>query len=160
MKECILSLDQGTKITGYAIFKNKKLMISGILQTNSKDGAYERIYDVAQRVNKLIDDYKPDILVLEEPFAKNSMHVFEVLCELYGVLGYVAQQRNIQLKTFTAAVWRAILGLKGKNRAEQKLNAINSVEQEFGLQVSEDEAEAILIGLAYIREKEKEESLT
>lgn len=146
----VLSVDQGTKISGYAIFQNEQLIASGILKGNEKYGTRMRMYDMVEQISNLIDEYRPDILVLEEPFAKVNLHVFEVLCELFGILGYVAHKKEVSLATYSAAVWRAEIELKGKQRAEQKAKAIEFVKTIFNMDCSEDESEAILIGYSHL----------
>lgn len=158
MNKVILSVDQGTKISGYAIFQDSQLIASGILKGDDKKDTWMRMHEMAQQISDLIDKYKPDTLVLEEPFAKVNLHVFEVLCELFGILGYVAYTKDIELATYSAAVWRAEIELKGKQRAEQKAKAIELVKIIFGKECSEDESEAILIGYSHLHRTKGEEN--
>jgi len=55
-------------------------------------------------------------------------------------------ERNIAFHYVEATAWRAFCKIKGRKRTEQKANAIQLVKDKFNLYVSEDEADAILIG--------------
>ena len=115
------------------------------------------MFDMLDFITELLEKYKPEEVIIEEPFAKVNLHVFEVLCEFFGMVLYVCHERNIKTTTYTAAVWRSVLGLKGKNRKEQKENAINYVKDAFQIECTDDEAEAILIGYSHIKREQNSE---
>ena len=53
-----------------------------------------------------------------------------------------------------ASEWRKRVGIKGRKRADVKKEAIEMVKELYGLDVSEDEAEAILFCRAFAMEQE------
>ena len=150
-KNTILALDQGSKISGYAIYSGGTLVASGILKANTKDSSEDRMFTMASQIERLIKDYAPQELVVEEPFAKVNLRVFQVMCELLGIVTYIGYKSGLKVSSYSAAVWRSRLGIKGKNRAEQKALAISTVKDSFQIDCTDDEAEAILIGYTHIK---------
>ena len=60
----IISLDQA-KVTGVAVFDNKKLIKHTSINSNEDD--YEKvIFDIAEKVQSLIDKHEPEIILLED----------------------------------------------------------------------------------------------
>lgn len=49
--------------------------------------------------------------------------------------------------TVLAATWKSYLGIKGRNRPEQKHNAQEYVENNHGIHATQDEIDSICIGL-------------
>ena len=155
-RQVILSLDQGTQITGYAIYNNGILFASGTISVKNKD-TRQRMYEMCEGIKKIAKQYKPTQIVLEEPFAKVNLRVFQILCEFFGIVLYVAHELHIPVASYTAAVWRAEIELKGKNREDQKEKAIERVALMFDRECTDDEAEAILIGYSHIKREERYE---
>ena len=53
-----------------------------------------------------------------------------------------------------ASEWRKRVGIKNRKRADVKKEAIEMVKEIYGLDVSEDEAEAVLFARAFAMEQE------
>lgn len=149
-QEILLSLDQGTQISGYAVYEGTSLLTSGTVASKIKDSRL-RMFQMCQNIIEIIKEYQPNRIIIEEPFAKNNIHVFQVLCEFFGMILYIANDLDIPLTSYSAAVWRAEIELKGKNRQEQKIKAMDFVKTTFDIDCSDDEAEAILIGYSHLK---------
>lgn len=149
-KNIILSLDQGTTISGYAVFQNGALTASGVLKAKAKDKVEDRMFDMAAQINEVINSCQPNEIIVEEPFAKVNIRVFQILCKFLGMVLYMGHIKNIPVISYGASVWRSEIGLKGKNRPEQKQKAIDYVKEKFNIECTDDEAEAILIGTAHL----------
>ena len=61
----LLSLDQSSHITGWAIFENNKLIQNGKFDLKSEDIG-ERLWDYRQELLKLINQYNPNKVVFED----------------------------------------------------------------------------------------------
>ena len=51
-----------------------------------------------------------------------------------------------------SSVWKSVVGIKGRARAEQKRNAQQHVTDTYGIKATQDECDAICIG-AHIAKK-------
>lgn len=89
MNKTVIAFDESTKSTGYAIFKNSELIDYGVIEQNSKN-VLERVNNIINEVNILIEKYKPNDIALENiqitlsaPTAKSLMglqFLIELLC--------------------------------------------------------------------------------
>lgn len=152
----ILSLDQATKVTGWAIFQNGELIRHGIYETEGSEVA--RIDNVRNWVWNMIDVWKIDYVQLEDiqlqedkewsgNDTRMSVTVYKVLAHLQGVLENLLYSNNIAYSIVYPATWRNFNKIKGKNKTDRKKNAQLLVKEKFDIIVPLDEAEAICIGL-------------
>jgi Holliday junction resolvasome RuvABC endonuclease subunit len=144
----ILCLDQATKISGYSLFDNKKLITYGILQANEKEkNPIERMKQMNDKLAKLIDEIKPEFVVFEDTQFQNNYGTFQQLSQMQGILMNLLFERDIGFTIIQPSAWKSAAGVKGRKRIEQKSSAIQIVKNEFKIEPSEDEADAILIGV-------------
>lgn len=153
----ILSIDQATKITGWSIFDNVKLIKYGLYETSFEEEAH-RISEVKNWLINMINNWKPDLIQLEdihyqrrfsdlkEPDDIVGVTTFKALAHLQGVLINTAYEKGIDYKIVSPSTWRAHCGIKGKSKADKKKNAQLKVKDLYDVTVSNDEADAICIG--------------
>lgn len=150
----LLALDQASKVTGWAIFEDGKLKSYDKVSLNDLD-IDVRLVQLRQKIGQLIKDNNIDEVVFEEIQLQNNVannvQTFKVLAEVYGVVSELLQENHIPHSTVLASSWKSTLGIKGKTRAEQKKNAQNYVEQNYGIHVIQDIADAICIGTHHLK---------
>lgn len=151
----MISLDTSTKNTGFAIFNNAKYKDSGLidLTLNNKD---TRTEDMIIRITSLLDKEKPSILVIEECVVVRNAQVQRILLRLQGAVLYWCIQNDCEFNTIRPTEWRKYAGVNSsktgiKKREELKNMAISRVNELYGIEVGEDQAESILIGFAHIK---------
>ena len=143
----ILSFDQSTKVTGYSLYNNSNLINYGTIQSNSTEkNPIERMKQMYDNIKQCLVKYNPDFVVFENVQFQKNYGTFQQLSQLQGVLMSLLFERNIGFHIIEPTAWKAFCGVKGRKRQEQKDNAIQLVKDRFKLSVSEDEADAILIG--------------
>lgn len=144
----ILCFDQATRITGYSIFENNKLITYGTLKSNLNEKNYiERLKKMSDNIINLIENIKPDYVVIEDVQYQNNQLTYKQLSQLQGVIMAYLFKINIGFTIIEPSAWKAFCNIKGKKREEQKANTIKFVKAKFGVDVSEDEADAISIGV-------------
>lgn len=149
----ILSLDQALNLTGFAIYNNEELILYGtfnLKDIKDNNSVEEKISNVKKFLQKIINDYEIDFVVLEDIQSQVNINTFKQLSWLQGTLINFLYDNKICHLVLKPSEWRAIVGVKGRKRVDQKLNAREKVFDLFSKTVSEDEADAILIGLASI----------
>ena len=145
----ILALDQSTKITGWSLWEGTKLLKYGVLSSDvHEDNPIERMNKMYALVDGLVADIKPRFIVIEQVQFQNNYRVYSQLSQLQGVLFAVTFRRNLPFTLIEPTAWKAFFGveLRGKKRPEQKADTIRLVRERYGVEVSEDEADAIGIG--------------
>ena len=160
----VLSLDQALNLTGFAIYDNGELILHGVFDLKdiknnihepNNSPVQEKISNIKQFLEKIIKDYEIDLVVLEDIQSQVNINTFKQLAWLQGVLINFLFQKQVCHVMLKPSEWRTIVGVKGRKRVEQKLSARKKVFELFAKDVSEDEADAILIGLASITAKGK-----
>ena len=153
----ILSLDISTTSTGYAVFKDQKLISYGVIAPAGK--TLTRIEKIADEVNLLMLEHEPDIIYAEEPepaFVKNNIDVYRKLTFTHGAIAIVLNHYNKEMKLCSSSHWRKQVGIKtgrGITRAQLKPIDVARANELFKLNLKNDDiADAILIGQAYINE--------
>lgn len=147
----IIALDQSTQITGYAIFQDKDLIAHGVF---SPSGDYEhRIVKLRQWLLDKLEPLKPNVEVYFEDIQLQDLGrgnigvtTFKKLAHVQGALMVTCIEENIPYTIVPAATWRKTCGVKGRVRSEYKPAAQAHVLEKYGIQATEDEADAICIG--------------
>ena len=143
----ILNFDQSTKKSGYSIFLDNKLDSYGTLDSNPNEkNPIERMKEQYDLMKKLIKKIKPDFIVFEHCQFQNNYSTFQQLSQMQGVLMALLFERNIGFEIVEPTKWKSFCKVKGRKRIEQKTSAIQIIKDIYNLDVSEDEADAILIG--------------
>lgn len=150
----LLALDQSTRITGWAIFENGKLIKYGKFDAGAKGGEInDRLVVIRNTIKQLISDYQITEVVIEDIQEQNNITTYKALAEVYGVLEEMLTEEGIPYRTVFASSWKSTCGVKGRARAEQKKNAQAYVENTYAIKATQDESDAICIGTHVIKEK-------
>lgn len=148
-----LALDQSSRITGYAVFENAKLIDYGKFSVNDDDIGI-RLLKIRQNVHSLIEKYDINEIVLEDiqlqNNVSNNVQTFKTLAEVFGVIYELATELDLRKDAVLASSWKSTLQVKGRTRPEQKRNAQALVEKTFNIKPTQDECDAICIGLHHI----------
>jgi Holliday junction resolvasome RuvABC endonuclease subunit len=148
----VLVFDQSTRASGYAVFEDGKYVDSGLVDMNkSKLNTDERSFEMAKALWKVIKQYKPSHLVLEETQQQSNVKTVIILSRLQGMIIGYAEAHKVKTHIVQPSRWRAALqfaqGPKVK-RAELKQQSLDHVKEYLGLDLPEDQAEACCIGFA------------
>lgn len=150
----LLALDQASKVTGWAIFEDGELKSYGKISLDDPNTDI-RLVQLRQGIQTLVADYNIDEVIFEDIQQQNNVannvQTFKVLAEVYGVVSELLQELQIPHSTVLAASWKSTLDIKGRTRAEQKKNAQLYVEQNYGIHVIQDIADAVCIGTHHIK---------
>lgn len=147
-----LALDQATRVTGWSIYDNDKLVKFGVFETNLND-EIARCNQIKMWLISMIQNWRPDHIGLEDiQFQEESagrkmgVTVFQTLAHLQGILMETCYEYKIPFMLCHTNVWRHHCGVKGKARADKKRSMQLLAKQWYGINASEDEADAIGIG--------------
>lgn len=141
----LLALDQASQTSGFAVFKNKKLVDYGKF-TFSDDDIAERLVKIRNKIIELIEEYNITEVAFEDIQMQSNVETFKVLSEVYGVILELLQERKMKYIIISSNTWKSTLNIKGRTRPEQKRNAQEYVLNTYGLKVIQDTCDAICIG--------------
>lgn len=147
----ILAFDQASITSGWAVFDDTKLITYGKW---SSDGARstERIAQTKYWIASMIEKFKPDEVIFEDiqlqKFGEGGEAVltFKKLAHLQGVLKNYCYEKGMPYQVIPSATWRAHSEIKGRARTDKKKSAQLKIKNLYDVHVTQDEADAILLG--------------
>lgn len=158
----ILSFDQATVTSGWALFQDGNYVDSGIITRPKTENIDLRTKNMALELCKKIEEVQPNLLVIEEVQDQHNISTVIKLARLQGMLLGFAAAHNIQTEIITPTSWRGLLAYRqgpGVKREQLKQQSINYVKKNFGFDFSEDRSEAVCIGAAACKKNEKSDDI-
>lgn len=156
----ILALDQSSHISGYAIFIEGNLETYGKITVNDNDIGI-RLLKIRQKIEQLINEYDITDVIIEDiqlqSNVTNNVATFKVLSEVFGVIQELIIEKNISFTSVLASSWKSKLKIKSRQRQQQKKEAQDLINNLYNKKVSQDEADAICIGIYYLISNKNEE---
>lgn len=153
----ILALDQSLKVSGTAIFDNNKLVYHDTYSIKPAQKMERRLMDIWQQLNELYHDFDFDKIYFEDiQLQAGNALTYKHLAYVQATIILWCACNDIPYEIFAASHWRKVLGGGfGRKRDEQKQHAIEIVQERYGIEVTSDEADAICIGIAAIKERKE-----
>lgn len=146
----ILSLDQSTSKTGFAIFEDNKLIEYGVIRPSKKINDNNMI-SVFLKIVKKVEEEKPDIVLIEDVYLKQgktfNIQTHKTLSNLQGMLISYFILNQIEYQIIHPSTWKNKVVGKKKVSKEETQSFLN---EKYEIIFKEDEADAICIGLSYI----------
>lgn len=146
----ILAFDQASITSGWSVFDDNELIKFGHW-TSEGTHSTERIAKTKFWVANMIQTWKPDLIVFEDIQLQKfdggeQVLTYKKLAHLQGVLKNYCYENGYIYKIVPASTWRSFNEIKGKTRTDKKRNAQFIIKQLYDINVTQDEADAILIG--------------
>lgn len=119
-----------------------------MLNSNVKENnPLERMRIMGNLIRDKLRKLCPDVVVIEGVQFQNNYRTYSQLSQMQGVIFNILFEQNIEFRLIEPTAWKSYSKIKGKKRVEQKENTILMVRNKFNINVSEDEADAIGIGI-------------
>ena len=149
-------LFRSTTATGWCVMEMKtaRIIESGVIIPNKDDETIDRITYTIKRCLNLVRTNEVAFVFIEGVQIQRNPKVYEILAKLAGSLEIMLYESGYLVNVVKASEWRKRVGIKGRKRADVKSEAIAMVKEIYGLDVSEDECEAILFCRAFAMEQE------
>ena len=148
----VLSFDQSTRVSGYAYFEDGRYVESGVVDmSKSKLETYERSFEMAKALWRVVKQYSPDYLIIEDTQQQNNIKTVIILARLQGMIIGYAEAHGVKVHILLPSQWRAALGYSQGpkvKRVELKQQSADYVKAKYGFELPEDENEAICEGVA------------
>lgn len=148
----LLTLDQASHTTGYAIFDNGALIKYGRFHTDLDD-EIARDSLIKSWFVSMLTNWKPDFVGIEgiqyqdeANGQKMGVTVFQTLARLQGILMETCYSNKVSYEVCPTNTWRHQCGVRGKSRADRKRSMQLLVKEWHDVSVSDDESDAIGIG--------------
>lgn len=145
----ILAFDQATKVSGYCVIDDGKIVTYGNVDLHKYKDMQVRLPMMIKELVSIIECYKPDMVFVEDVELIQNVQAMINLAKLVGaIIGYCTIN-DIKIKTYLPTQWRSLVGIpngRGIKRDTVKAEGIKFAEKQTGKQdIQEDTAEAIAI---------------
>ena len=150
----LVSIDGSTQKTGIAYFCNGKYVEHVLLDFSKDKNMENRFESMSKEIWKILDGYRPNIIYIEETYMANNPQTSKILTRLQGVVYAWCFNNNCEFNTIRPTSWRKQLNFQqGKNvkREQLKKQSLQYVLDNYRLEVTDDEADAICIADAVLK---------
>ena len=151
----IIGIDPGLGRVGYGIIEThhekKRLLDCGVIETNKTNKEEDRLYEIFNDLNTLVDRWKPDIAAVEKFFFYRSSTTISVV-QARGVIMMVLASKKIKVSEYAPS--QVKLTIAGSGKASKK-EVIEAVMYNLNLNYApqpDDSADALAIALTKLNE--------
>lgn len=155
----VLSIDPGYERLGIAIIEKEKkgseekYMYSETFQTDKKLEFNNRLFLIGERVEWIINKYKPNYLAIEKLFFNTNQKTATNVAEVRGVIIYLALRNKMEVFQYTPLEIK--MALTGNGRSDKKqvifmVKHLIKIDEEVKF---DDEYDAIATGLTFFAYK-------
>ena len=140
----ILGIDPGLIKTGFGIIDvqndNLKVVDYGIIKPKLKDKLEKRLLTIFQDVSKIIKEYKPTIICIEEVFYGKNFKSALLLGQARGAAMVSAASENVTIFEYSAKkIKQSVTGNGNANKEQVKfmVTSILNINNNIGLDASD-----------------------
>ena len=154
METRLVTIDGSTQKSGIAYFCNGKYVEHVLLDFSKEKNMENRFGSMSKEIWKILDKYRPNIVYIEETYMANNPQTSKILTRLQGVVYAWCLNHGCEFNTIRPTQWRKLLNFQqGKNvkREQLKMQSPQYILENYGLEVTDDEADAICIADAAIK---------
>lgn len=148
----ILWIDPWTTTTWYAIMEkswnSRELIDFWILETTPKAPLEEKLLELWDDMDYIIDKYKPNLAVIEKLFFTNNIKTWIDVSHARWVVVYKLAKNNIKVKHYTPLELKSAICGHWKATKKQMQNAIKMILKMDDIIKPDDAADAVW--LAYL----------
>lgn len=152
----VIGIDPGIAKIGFAVIENKgnKVIDYGCITTSKENNTGERLEKISQEISKLIKQYKPKVLAIENLYFFKNLKTAMPVSQAKGVILLTASQNKIPVFEFTPLQMK--MAVTGYGRAEKK-QVQKMIKLQLNLKETKDKGkrqddaiDALGIALCYI----------
>ena len=141
-------IDASSNKTGIAIFQDGAYIEHKLIDLHLIKDPDKRIPKMMIEICKYIKKHNVDKIIMEKSMMKNNIDTVQKLSNIAGAVMLYAATKNIEFQHVYPSEWRKIIGLQQSTQIKREVlkeEAVQAVKQEYGIDVTDDEAESILI---------------
>ena len=152
----ILGVDPGISITGFSIINSTKsrtaLLAYGTIRPKQMDSLPKRLNYLFEEVNKILDQFSPDVLAIEDAFYSNNVKSAMILGQARGSIILAASQNDIPIYEFAPRKVKMSLCGNGAASKEQVSYMVTKILKLEEAPKPLDVSDAMAVGLCYINQ--------
>ena len=153
----VLSIDPGIRTTGFGILDSKlnklSLIACGTIKPRVSDSLPLRLNYLFEEVNKILDQFSPDVLAIEDAFYSNNVKSAMILGQARGCIILAASQADILIYEFAPRKVKMSVCGNGAASKEQVSYMVTKILKLEKAPKPLDVSDAMAVGLCYINQR-------
>lgn len=147
----ILGIDPGIERLGWGLIEKKpegiKYLSSGVKKTSKHQKESERLWEIAEFLDKLIKKEKPETLATEKLFFAKNVKTALVIGEVRGVILAASAEHGLALKEFTPLELKVSICGYGRASKEGVANMVSLLLNLPQNKLLDDETDALALAI-------------
>jgi len=152
----VLGVDPGLGITGFSIMDTKRnqthLSAYGTIKPKPKDSLPKRLDYLFEEMNKILDQFSPDVMAIEDAFYSKNVKSAMTLGQARGSLILAAAQADIPVHEFAPRKVKMSVCGNGAASKEQVSYMVTQILKLKEPPKPLDVSDAMAVGLCYINQ--------
>ena len=152
----VLGVDPGLGITGFSIMDTKRnqthLSAYGTIKPKPKDSLPKRLNYLFEEMNKILDQFSPDVMAIEDAFYSKNVKSAMTLGQARGSLILAAAQADIPVHEFAPRKVKMSVCGNGAASKEQVSYMVTQILKLKDPPKPLDVSDAMAVGLCYINQ--------
>ncbi len=136
-KTKILAIDPGTKNMGVAFLEKGKLIHFGVKSIKKKRSPHETLEEGREIINRLINDFRPEILVVEKTFFSNNRNS-SLLNVFFDEIKSIGRRKRLKVLCFAPNTVKKFISGNGRASKEEVAKVIVSKYPELKVYINND----------------------
>lgn len=150
----IIGIDPGYDRLGIAVIdkpaKGKEALVySDCFKTSAKNSIYERLQSVGAEISRILEEFEPDELAIENLFITKNQKTAMRVAEARGVIIYEAQKRGLAIKEYTPMEIKLAVTGDGRSDKIRMTKMVGLLIKMPDRRMIDDEYDAVAIALTH-----------
>ena len=150
----ILGIDPGTGICGFGVVnftthKQPRMIAAGVIATPAHTPLADRLLDIFDSLNQIIDETHPDEVSIEKLFFNQNITTGISVAEARGVVILVARQHNLPIYEYTPLQIKQTLTGYGKADKKQMQESVRQYLNMRDIVKPDDAADALAAAITH-----------
>ncbi|MBP5634299.1 crossover junction endodeoxyribonuclease RuvC [Candidatus Saccharibacteria bacterium] len=150
----VLGIDPGTGICGFGVVsftthKQPHMVTAGIISTPAHTPTADRLLDIYESLNQIIDETQPDEVSIEKLFFNQNITTGITVAEARGVCILVARKRNLPIYEYTPLQIKQTLTGYGRAKKKDMQEAVRNYLNMKEVVKPDDAADALAAAITH-----------
>jgi crossover junction endodeoxyribonuclease RuvC len=150
----VLGIDPGSETLGWGIVDGSAAKYAsvdfGVVKSSPRDAFSKRLANIYQGVAKVIDQFEPDVLSIEEAFYAANVSVALKLGQVRGVVLLLAEQRGLKIAEYAPRLIKQTVVGYGNADKRQVQEMVKLLLKMRSVPTPHDAADALAIAICHV----------
>jgi crossover junction endodeoxyribonuclease RuvC len=153
----VLGIDPGTATVGWAVLDEMKGEVKAVtyghITTSPKNTTAERLFEVTNDLEKIIEKYKPDESAVEDLFFFKNVKTVMKVSQARGAILLTLEKNHVSICSYTPLQVKQALTGYGRAEKKQVQIMVRKILKLKSIPKPDDTADAIAVALCHINSR-------